>query len=156
MEMRMELKQAVAAYQMGNVDAFTQLYEESKNYIYVCVHKIMNGSDNLYYAMCDIMNETYLEISQSIGKLQDVDKFLSWAGTIATRKSLDYLRKNNSYEILQDEGDAIDNIFDSDEIIPETVLQDREKQRLVKEIIDNELTPIQKICIVSYYYNVYM
>ncbi|MBE5946235.1 MAG: hypothetical protein E7259_04715 [Lachnospiraceae bacterium] len=125
MEMRMELKQAVAAYQMGNVDAFTQLYEESKNYIYVCVHKIMNGSDNLYYAMCDIMNETYLEISQSIGKLQD-------------------------------EGDAIDNIFDSDEIIPETVLQDREKQRLVKEIIDNELTPIQKICIVSYYYNVYM
>lgn len=57
-----------------------------------------------------------------------------------------------SRSITQLENDTFDTLSDSDEIIPETVMQDREKQRLLREIIDNSLTEMQKLCIIAYYF----
>ena len=152
MEMKLELKQAVEKYRAGDKNAFNELYEHSKNYVYVCINKVLNGTDNQYHASCEVLNDTYLEISLNIDKLQNVDKFLSWAGTIATRKSIDYLRKNGHHILFQDE-EVLGNIVDSDDIIPEAIVQDREKQKLIRQIIDNDLTPIQRACIISYFYN---
>ena len=55
--------------------------------------------------------------------------------------------------MLNEEDDSFDNLSDSDNIIPEEILQSKEKQRLLREIIDTELTEMQKLCIVAYYYN---
>ena len=55
--------------------------------------------------------------------------------------------------LLNEEDDSFDNLSDSDNIIPEEILQSKEKQRLLREIIDTELTEMQKLCIVAYYYN---
>ena len=57
-----------------------------------------------------------------------------------------------SRSITQLENDTFDTLSDSDEIIPETVMQDREKQRLLREIIDNSLTEMQKLCIIACYF----
>lgn len=153
MEMNLELKQSIINFLNGDINAFTPLYQHSQNYVYTCIYKIVNGNDNAGDAISDIMSDTYVEIYQSLNKLQNIDSFLSWAGTIASRKSLDYLKKNSKYVLLQDEDASFDGLEDSEEIIPEVVLQDREKQRLVRDIIDRELTEMQKLCIVMYYYN---
>ena len=43
-------------------------------------------------------------------------------------------------------------VADDEELIPESILQDREKQRLMREIIDN-LTEMQRLCVIGFYYN---
>lgn len=147
------LRQAVSSYKAGKADAFTVLYEESSRYIYTCIYNVMQGNDNAEDIISDIMQDTYVEISRNIGQLKDEDNFLSWAGSIATRKCYAWLKKNNRYVLLNEEDDTFDNLADSDNIIPEAVMQSREKQRLVKEIIDTQLTQMQKLCIIAYYYN---
>lgn len=153
MQPKDELKKAVSDYKNGDNNAFTRLYNESVKYVYTCVYKVMSGNDNVQDAVDDIMQDTYLEISKYIFQLEDEEKFLSWAGTIATRKCYAYLKKNNRYILLNDEDTTFETLADNDNIIPEAVFQDKEKQRIIREIIDNELTQIQKLCITAFYYN---
>lgn len=153
MESTLKLKQAVKEYQKGKAEAFTTLYEESSKYIYTCIYNVMHDNDNTQDVIADIMQETYLEVSRNIGQLENEEKFLSWAGKIANRKCYAYLKKNKKYVLLNEEDDTLDNFSDSESIIPEDVMQDKEKQRLVRKIIETQLTEMQKLCIVAYYYN---
>lgn len=153
MESTLKLKQAVKDYQKGKAEAFTTLYEESSKYIYTCIYNVMHDNDNAQDVIADIMQETYLEVSRNIKQLENEEKFLYWAGKIANRKCYAYLKKNKKYVLLNEEDDTLDNFSDSESIIPEDVMQDKEKQRLVRKIIEMQLTEMQKLCIVAYYYN---
>ena len=153
MEPTAKLKQAIKDYKNGNSQAFDILYNESSKYIYTCIYKVMCGNDNTQDSINDIMQDTYVEISRYITQLEDEERFLSWAGTIATRKCYAYLKKNNKYVLLNEEDTTFDTLADSDNIIPEEIMQDKEKQRLLREIINTELTEMQKLCIIAYYYN---
>lgn len=152
MEPTKELRQAVSDYRAGTADAFTAIYAGSNRYIYTCIHKVMAGNDNEQDIISDIMQDTYVEISRSIQKLDNEGSFLSWAGAIATRKCYAYLRKNKKC-VLLDGDDTLEKLADDDNIIPEEIMQDREKQRLLREIIDTQLTEMQRLCIVAYYYH---
>lgn len=147
-----KLRQAVSAYKNGDAQAFTLLYQESDKYIYTCIYKVMQGNDNAADMISDIMQDTYVEISKSIRQLENEDCFLQWAGMIATRKCYAYLKKSKKYILLDEEDGTFENLSDTDMIIPENVMQDREKQRLVREIIDTSLTEMQKLCIIAYYF----
>lgn len=152
MEVSANLKQAIEDYINGNKGAFTTIYNESNRYIYVCINNVMNGNDNKEDMIQDIMQDTYVEISRHINSLQNVNQFLSWAGTIATRKCYEAIKKAGKYVMLN-EDESFDNLSDDDNIIPEEIMQNKEKQRLLREIIQNELTEMQKLCIVGYFYN---
>ena len=97
MEPTPRLKQAIKDYRDGKQEAFGVMYEESYKYVYTCVYKVMNGNDNAQDIICDIMQDTYVEISKYIKDLENDDKFLSWAGTIATRKCDAHISKNKKY-----------------------------------------------------------
>lgn len=128
-----KLRQAVSAYKNGDAQAFTLLYQESDKYIYTCIYKVMQGNDNAADMISDIMQDTYVEISKSIRQLENEDCFLQWAGMIATRKCYAYLKKSKKYILLDEEDGTFENLSDTDMIIPENVMQDREKQRLVRD-----------------------
>lgn len=113
----------------------------------------MSGNNNAVDITNEIMQNTYLQIFLNISQLENEDRFLSWAGTIATRECFVYIKKNKKYVLLNEDDDTFENLSDSDDIIPEEVMQSREKQRLVREIIDTQLTEVQKICIYEFYYN---
>lgn len=146
------LRDAVNKYKSGDMAAFTDIYNESHKYIYVCVYNVMNGNDNKDDMIQDIMQDTYVEISKHLDSLENVDRFLSWAGTIATRKCYEVIKKSGKY-VLLGEDETFDNISDDDNIIPEEIMQNKEKQRLLREIIQNELTEMQKLCVVGFFYN---
>ena len=152
MEVSASLKKAIENYINGDQSAFNVIYNESHRYIYVCVNNVMSGNDNKEDMICDIMQETYLEICKHINSLQNVNQFLSWAGTIATRKCYEYIKKAGKYTLLN-EDESFDTLADDDNIIPEEIMQNKEKQRLLREIIQNELTEMQKLCVVGYFYN---
>ena len=153
METTQRLRQAITDYRNGETEAFTVLYEESSKYIYTSIYTVMKGNDNAQDIVSDIMQDTYVEVSRNLNQLENEESFLVWAGRIATRKSYAYLKKNKRYVLLAEEDDMFDNLSDSDNMIPEEVMQDREKQRLVREIIEKKLTEMQKLCIIAYYYN---
>ena len=153
MEPTVKLRQAIKDYKNGNSQAFDVLYNESSKYVYTCIYKVMCGNDNTQDAINDIMQDTYVEISRYITQLEDEERFLSWAGTIATRKCYAYLKKSRKYVLLNEEDTTFDTLADNDNIIPEEIMQDKEKQRLLREIINTELTEMQKLCIIAYYYN---
>lgn len=150
MKVTAELRNAITLYQLGKEDAFNTIYEGSKNYIFTCIYKVVCSQENAYDVASEILNDTFLEISQGLFKLQDVEKYLSWAGTIATRRCFDYLRKNKYYNL---ETELDEDFPEDDNFIPETIMQNREKQLIVKQIIDTNLSEMQKLCIVAYYYN---
>ena len=152
MEVSANLKKAIEDYINGDTTAFTTIYNESHKYIYVCVNNVMSGNDNKEDLIQDIMQDTYVEISKHINSLQNVNHFLSWSGTIATRKCFEYIKKIGKYTLLN-EDESFDGLADDDNIIPEEIVQNKEKQRLLREIIQNELSDMQKLCVVGYFYN---
>jgi len=147
-----ELQNAVESFSNGKKESFNQIYNLSYKYLHTCVIHVVKDED---MAM-DVLQETYLEVSKSIVQLKNKEGFLNWTAAIANRKCYAYLRKQKDillYVNKDDEtGDFFDNIPDNEEFIPETVLQNREKQRLVKEIIYG-LTDIQRLCVIGFYYN---
>lgn len=153
MEPTNNLKQAIKDYKSGNSQAFDILYLESKKYVYTCIYKVMVGNDNVYDATEEIMQETYLEICKSIAQLENEERFLQWAGMIATRKCYAYIKKNKKYVLVDEEDNTFDTLAANENIIPESIFQDKEKQRLIREIIEKELTEMQKLCVIAFYYN---
>lgn len=148
-----ELEEAVKSYQNGDGESFNRIYELSYRYLYTCIVRVVKNED----AAMDMIQETYLEISRSICQLNQTEDFLSWAAMIGNRKCFAYLKKNNRMILLDSddgEGDSdyFENIADDECFIPESILQDREKQRLMREIIDG-LSDMQRLCVIGYYYN---
>lgn len=147
-----KLKDALMAYKSGDESAFSTVYEESKGYIYTCIKNTLNSDSKNEDMIQDIMQDTYLEVSKDIDKLENIDNFLSWAATIANRKCYATLKKNNKYVLLKEE-ENFSNLADNGNIIPEEIVLDKEKQQKVRAAINNDLTDTEKDCVIGYYYN---
>lgn len=145
-----ELEAAVRAYQSGNREAFDKVYEMSHRYLYVCIEHLVRDED----AAKDLLQETYLDITRNISQLRSPEDFLSWAAAIARHRCCAYFKKADKW-ILTKEGEdgqeLIASIADDEAFIPESILQDREKRRLIREIIDG-LSDMQRLCVIAYYY----
>lgn len=149
-----ELRQAVEAYQKGETEKFNEVYELSSRYLYTCIIHVVKNED----AAQDMLQETYIEVVKNIRQLRSAEDFLSWAAVIANRKCFSYLKKqrdvllDNAGSGEDNETDYFENLADDVAIIPEEIMQDKEKQRLIREIID-DLTDMQRLCVVGFYYN---
>lgn len=149
-----ELRQAVEAYQNGETEKFNEVYELSSRYLYTCIIHVVKNED----AAQDMLQETYIEVVKNIHQLKSAEDFLSWAAVIANRKCFAYLKKqrdvvlNDSGSEEENETDYFENLADDVAMIPEEIMQDKEKQRLIREIIDG-LTEMQRLCVIGFYYN---
>ena len=142
-----ELANAVQLYKDGNPEVFAAVYEQSYRYLHACVMHVVNDEETAQ----DMLQETYLEIVKSAGTLKDAQNFLNWAAVIANRKCFAYLKKNKNLP-LEDMDGVIEEIPDDEALIPEELMQDGEKRRLIREIIDG-LSDMQRLCVIGYYYN---
>lgn len=151
MKTEKELEKAVRSYRAGNQESFEKLYVLSYPYLYTCISHIIKDNN----IIMDMLQETYLEISKSILQLKKSEDFLKWASVIANRKCLAYLKKNNKIVLTADEDtdkEIFETIADDEAFIPEELFQNREKRRMIREIIDG-LNEAQRLCVIGYYYN---
>ena len=142
-----ELANAVKSYQDGDKEAFAAVYEQSYRYLYTCVMHVVKDEE----AAQDMLQETFLEIVKSAGTLKDAQNFLNWAAVIANRKCFAYLKKNKNLPVEDMDG-TFEEIPDDAALIPEELMQDGEKRRLIREIIDG-LSDMQRLCVIGYYYS---
>lgn len=150
-EISLNLKNSIEEYKKGDINAFTIIYAESYNYIYVCINNVICSISNKEVEIQDIMQETYMEIFRHIDSLQNINMFFSWVGTIATRKTYEYIKKTRKY-VLYNAIDILNYITNVNEIVPEEVVQNKEARSMIHGIIQNELTEIQQCCIVKYFF----
>lgn len=144
-----ELREAVCRFQKGERKAFDDIYKMSYGYLFVCISRLISDESTV----CDMLQETYLEICKSIGQLNQPERFLAWAARIAYRKCLAWLKKEQRLPVIE-EGqtrDYLEEVAETEEFLPETILQNKEKQRLLWEIVD-ALPPARKACVVAFYY----
>jgi Sigma-70 region 2. len=80
---------AVHKLKKGDREAFENVYKLSEKYIYSVIYRIIQDNDKT----ADLMQETYLQIYNKIGTLDNEERFLVWAGRIATNMTLRYIQK---------------------------------------------------------------
>ncbi len=137
----------------GISENYNRVYELSEKYIY----KIINDIVKNHHTTEDLMQETYLQIYNKIDTLQEAKAFYVWAGRIATNLTLRHVQKYRKEVLATEDSEGnTDFVFeyaseDNESFIPENVLMDKEKQRLIAEIIDN-LSVEQKLSVQYFYY----
>lgn len=149
-----ELYAVVAKAKEGNPNFYTAVYELSFRYLFKIIHDIVKNE----YTTEDLLQETYIQIFNKLDTLQEPRAFYVWAGRIATNITLRYVQKN-SREVLaagNEEDEAGEFIFDraaadQEMFIPEEIIMDGEKRRLLGLILDG-LSAEQKLSIQYYYY----
>ena len=154
MKTPVELLNNVERLRNGEDDAFKDVYEGSYKYLHTCVMHIVKDED----AAQDMLQEAYVEIFKGIHILKSSEDFLSWAATIANRKCFAYIKKDRDLLVAEqtdDEGNTsgfFESLADDESFIPENILDNRAKIEMIRGIID-DLTDVQRACVIGYYYN---
>ena len=148
-----QLYQAVYSLMCGNTNSYYDMYNLSIKYIYKIIYDIVQD----YHTTEDLVQETYLTIYNNLVTLQDINKFYTWAGRIATNLTLRYIQSNRRELLLLDSEEGAEGFVfdvasqDMEAFIPESILMDMEKQRIIGDIID-ELSVEQKLVVQYFYY----
>lgn len=149
-----KLLEAIRKYQSGDQAAFDTIYYESIKYVTKSVLNVLNrtapeASDDLQQ---DIIQDTYLTIASKLDTLKEPEAFLQWAGQIATHHAQRTWNKDvHQHQMELPEDDTLYELVD-EEFIPEDILHNKEKQRMIRQMLD-ELPTNQYLCVVEYFYN---
>jgi len=144
--------------QAGDANAFNKIYELSEKYIFKIINDILKDTHQTE----DVMPETYIQIYTKINSLQSPEAFYVWAGRIATNFTYRYVQKYRREilappsENMDEDDDSAGFLFDraamdNEAFIPENVLMDRTKQKMISDILDS-LSTEQKLSVQYYYY----
>ena len=142
----------VRGLQEGDPEAATQLYETFQEDVYYFILKTVNNDRELAE---DLTQDTFIEILETIGKLQEPVAFVTWSKQIAYHKCTAYFRKRK--ELLADENEDGYSVFDTfeeenEEFIPDAALEKDDLKNTIAAMI-NELPEEQKSALVLRYFN---
>lgn len=138
----------------GDMRAFDELYALTHDKVYFLALKMLRNQEDAL----EIVQETYLSVYQSIGKLYNPEVFNTWLSKITVNKCRDFLGKNK--EVLfsesktddEDDYDITDTIEETDStVIPHEVLDSAETRNMVMALID-KLPIAQRTTLLLYYY----
>ncbi|MFT8343226.1 MAG: RNA polymerase sigma factor [Clostridium beijerinckii] len=134
----------------GDISAFEIIYNETNKQVYNLLYSYTKNEHTSF----DLMQETYLTVHSRMGTIKDPCAIKSWINRIAINKANRYFEKNRKEILLSEEGqDLFETQFEEDEeFLPQEILDSKEKQKIIKDIIDN--LPIeQKTAVYLYYFD---
>ena len=145
------LTQLVKSARSGNSQAINKLFESCYNDIYYFALKTVKNEDTAY----DITQEACIEIFNGLPSLENESAFTTWSRQIAYRRCCRYFEKNR--DVLVDEGDEENNIFDSVEdsdmdFIPDAALDRDDFRKTIMDMI-NALSEEQRTAVMLYYFD---
>lgn len=138
----------------GEMQAFDELYALTHDKVYFLALKMLRNKEDAL----EIVQETYLSVYQSIGRLYNPEVFNTWLSKITVNKCRDFLGKNK--EVLfseaqtddEDDYDITNTIEETDStVIPHEVLDSAETRNMVMALID-KLPIAQRTTLLLYYY----
>lgn len=132
----------------GDKAAFEQIYRETYRSVYfTCLSFIKTQSDAM-----DMVQDTYLTALEKLESLDDKSKLASWLNRIAVNKCRDYLKKKTP-DFLDEE--TLENLpcEENESFLPEEYITDREKRRIVMNIMREVLSDVQYQTVIMYYFD---
>ena len=143
-----QIGQLVELVMQGDQNAFSTLYEVTKNSVYfICISFLNNEEDAK-----DVMQETYVAAYNNLYQLQDRGKFLAWINQIAVNKCKRIvMQKTPTFTDIE----ALDNapVEENESFLPEEYINQKEKRKIVMDIMRNYLSDIQYETVILYYFN---
>jgi RNA polymerase sigma-70 factor (ECF subfamily) len=124
------LNQYIEKLKLKDDEAFSIVYNETKNAVYSIIYAIIKNQTNCE----DLMQDTYITMLEKLDQFDTKKNFLPWLLTIARNKAVDHYRKYKK-ELLFD-------ISDNETITP-SISPDGERSILVREML-NILSDIER------------
>ena len=120
----------------GDAAAFQEIYEKRFNDLYYIALSMLRNQHDAE----DVTQTTFMQAWKSIGSLQSPYAFRGWLTRILSNNCMDLLRKKKPVPV-NDDADSLflfeDSLYEENiEFLPADVLEKKETQRLVREIID--------------------
>lgn len=139
----------VKGAQKGDSAAVDALFAAYYNDVYYFALKTLKDQD----LACDITQETFLEIINTIHKLETPEAFVTWMKQITYHQCTRYFKKKK--EVLVEEDEDGNTVFDTlaDEgAIPAEIYEQAEFRQTIHSIID-QLTEEQRSAVMLYYFD---
>lgn len=148
---REKLIATVTAAQNGDSDALNELFNAFYNDVYYFALKTVKDDD----LACDITQETFVEIINTIGDLQEPAAFIKWMKQITYHQCTRYFKKKK--DVLVDEDEEGNTVFDTlaedkTEFIPDEALDQQDFRDTILAMLD-ELSEEQRSATMLYYYD---
>ena len=143
-----QLSKLVEKIRQGDQTSFEELYSVSSRSIYfTCISFLRNEEDAK-----DVMQDVYITVYEKINSLNDVEKLIPWMNKIAINKCKKLLMKRTA--VFTDVENAGDEPTEENEnFLPEEFITQKEKRKLVMDIMRNTLSDIQYKTVILYYFN---
>lgn len=146
-----KLTSLVCAVQQGDRQAADELYTAVHQGLYYYIAKTVNDPELAQ----DLLQETFIEIYQTIDKLNEPTAFLKWSRQIVYHKCTAYARKTK--DVLVDENEDGLSIFDTmeedrTEFIPDEALDKADLKQTIRDMLA-ELPMEQRSAIMLRYFD---
>lgn len=146
-----KLTSLVCAVQQGDRQAADELYTTVHQGLYYYISKTVNDPELAQ----DLLQETFIEIYQTIDKLNEPTAFLKWSRQIAYHKCTAYARKTK--DVLVDENEDGLSVFDTieedrTEFIPDEALDKADLKQTIRDMLA-ELPMEQRSAIMLRYFD---
>ena len=148
---RDKLISLVTKAQQGDQDALNDLFNALYNDVYYFALKTVKDDQ----IACDITQETFVEIINTLDKLQEPAAFVKWMKQITYHQCTRYFKKKK--DVIVDEDEEGNTIFDTlaeenSEFIPDEALDKDEFKKTIMSMID-ELSEEQRAALMMFYYD---
>ncbi len=142
------VKQLAEQAAKGNEKAFGELYELTKSVVwFTCINLLKNET-----SAKDVMQDTYLTAYSKLSTLNDYGAFQSWVNKIAANKSRDILKSKAVTAVDCVETEELETLEDEN-FLPDDYVVDREKRRIIMDIVRSCLSDIQYQTVIMYYFD---
>lgn len=129
----------------GNTQAFSVLVERYQNFVFTIAVRMLRNREEAE----EVAQDSFIKAFEALSTYRGEAKFSSWLYSIAYRKTLDRIRKNNNSrtielveEITETETEDIENALH--------FIQIQERNKLIKKGI--EQLPEQEVAIITFFY----
>jgi len=149
-----ELARVVSEAKQGKTEAFDALFKIYQNDIYNLALREVKNPD----IACDVVQECFVEIIQTIGKLREEAAFVSWMKAIAYHQCTRYYKKKDvRHETVADEREDMPGIFDTleeenEDYIPDKAMENEDFKNTVRAFVDS-LPDAQRSAVMMKYFD---
>lgn len=148
---REELIRTVTAAQNGDSEALNTLFNTFYNDVYYFALKTVKDDD----LACDITQETFVEIINTLDKLEEPVAFVTWMKKITYHQCTRYFKKKK--DVIVDEDEDGNTVFDTlaeerAEFIPDEALDKEDFRQTIMGMID-KLSDEQRAAVMMYYFD---
>ncbi len=131
--------------------AMTELYTKTNHELFKLIRSIVRNEDDAN----DILQDSFIKCFANLSSLENPERFMPWMKRIAANTAKDYLKKKKPtlFTELSSEEDeeAVDFEEDHWEALPDVVIDRKETQRLMQEML-SVLSEDQRLVVGLYFY----